>query len=218
MRDPAVAGGPVTRVTRVVLASASPRRRELLRALLPAFDVAASDAPEPFENSPIEDAERLALAKAGALTDAFPGALLIGADTIVFDGATAYAKPEDAADAVRMLRELRGREHGVVTGVALVYDSGAVAGHCVSRVIMAALPDSVIAAYVASGRPLDKAGAYAIQDEDVPTVARLEGCYCNVMGLPLWTLRRMLVAAGVPAADPGETYARCASCPDRDDG
>ncbi len=201
-----------------MLASASPRRRELLRALLPAFEAAASDAPEPFEGSPIEDAERLALAKAGALRAAYPGAVLIGADTIVFDGPTAYAKPEDAADAVRMLRELRGREHGVVTGVAVVDGMNAAAGHCLSRVTMAALPESVIAEYVASGRPLDKAGAYAIQDEDVPTVAHLDGCYCNVMGLPLWTLRRMLIAAGVDAAGPGETYARCTSCPDRDGG
>jgi len=218
MRDPAFAGGPVAGVTRIVLASASPRRRELLRALLPAFEAAASDAPEPFEGSPIEDAERLALAKAAVLRDEFPGAVLIGADTIVFDGPTAYAKPEDAGDAVRMLRELRGREHGVVTGVAVADGTAAAAGHCISRVTMAALPDGVIDAYVASGRPLDKAGAYAIQDEDVPTVARLEGCYCNVMGLPLWTLRRMLSAAGVAAADPGETYTRCATCPDRDGG
>ncbi len=88
-------------MTRIVLASASPRRRELLRALVPEFDVATSDAPEEFAGSPIDDAERLAEAKAAALAGRFRGALVIGSDTIVFDGDRAYGKPEDAADAAR---------------------------------------------------------------------------------------------------------------------
>ncbi len=205
-------------MTRIVLASASPRRRELLRALLPEFDVATSDAPEEFAGSPIDDAERLAEAKAAALAGRFPGALVIGSDTIVFDGDRAYGKPEDAADAARILRELRDREHGVVTGVAMMENGVCHAAHCVSAVTMAPLPDSAVEAYIASGRPMDKAGAYAIQDDDVPTVARLDGCYCNVMGLPLWTLRRMLRARGIDALDPGATYARCSTCPDRSPG
>lgn len=205
-------------MTRVVLASASPRRRELLRALLPEFDAAASDAPEEFTAGPIADAERLAAAKAAALAGRFPGAVVIGSDTIVFDGDQAYGKPDDAADAARILRELRDREHSVVTGVAVVENGACHTAHCISSVTMAPLPDGTIEAYIASGRPMDKAGAYAVQDDDVPTVARLDGCYCNVMGLPLWTLRRMLIEQGIDALDPGATYSRCSTCPDRSPG
>lgn len=205
-------------MSRVVLASASPRRRELLAALLPDFEVAASDAPEEFAEGPVEDAERLAVEKAAAVHHRFPDHLIIGSDTIVFDEAGAYGKPSGAAEARLMLRELRGREHSVVTGVAIEGPQGASVGHCISVVSMAELPEPVLLAYVESGRPLDKAGAYAIQDEDVPTVARLDGCYCNVMGLPLWTLRRMLKQLGVPVNDPGAVYARCAVCPDRTPG
>jgi septum formation protein len=81
---------------------------------------------------------------------------------------------------------------------------------------MAALPDAAIEAYVASGRPLDKAGAYAIQDEDVPTVASWSGCYCAVMGLPLWRVRVLLEQAGVRCGSPDAAFARCAACPERE--
>ena len=80
---------------------------------------------------------------------------------------------------------------------------------------LAGLDDGTIAEYVASGRPLDKAGGYAIQDEDVPTVHSLEGCYCGVMGLPLWLTRGLLQARGISCADPSATFPRCAVCPER---
>ncbi|MCC7088047.1 MAG: Maf family protein, partial [Dehalococcoidia bacterium] len=104
-------------MTRVVLASASPRRRELLGALLDDFEVAPSGVEEAFGADPVADAESLALAKARDIANTHPGAVVIGSDTIVFDGDRAYGKPEDANDALAMWRALRGRTHRVVTGV-----------------------------------------------------------------------------------------------------
>lgn len=203
-------------MTRVVLASASPRRLELLAALAPAFEVVPSDAAEDLTGDPVADAERLALAKAEAVAAREPGALVIGADTIVFDGERSYGKPRDAGDAATMLRALCGRPHTVVTGVAVVGPGTSVTGHSLARVTLAGLSEAAIEAYVASGHPLDKAGAYAIQDDDVPTVSSIDGCYCAVVGLPLWRLRAMLREAGVNSPEPSAARARCATCPERE--
>lgn len=200
---------------RAVLASASPRRRELLRALLAGFAVDPADLDERADGDPREDARRLAREKAETVARRHPRAIVIGADTIVHDGARSWGKPRDAADAVATLRALRGREHLVATGVALVWPDGAAGGVSTATVRLADLPDGAIAAYAASGRPLDKAGAYAIQDEDAGVVAALDGCHCAVMGLPLWRLRAMLADAGASAAEPHGTFARCAACPER---
>jgi septum formation protein len=204
-------------VTSVILASASPRRRELLGALLDEFTVVPSDLPEEFAGAPEEDAVRLAQAKARAVAgSAGPGHAIIGCDTIVHDGCRAYGKPEDAADARHMLRELSGRQHRVVTGIALVRPGRAPrTAWSAATVTLATLSEAQIDAYVRSGRPLDKAGGYAIQDVDVPTVAGLDGCYCCVMGLPLWRLRAMLAAEGVACRRPDETFERCAACPEK---
>ena len=199
----------------VVLASASPRRRELLSALLAEFVVEAAGIDERTTDDPRADARRLAREKASAVARRHPGAVVIGADTIVHDGERAYGKPGDPETAIAMLRALRGRTHLVATGVAIVSASGAGSGVSTSEVTLADLDDDVIAAYVASGRPLDKAGAYAIQDEDVPTVSALDGCYCSVMGLPLWRLRALLATAGVVAHEPHHALARCEGCPER---
>lgn len=202
----------------VVLASASPRRRELLRALLGDGDGAAVDPAgidERADGDPRDDARRLAREKAAAVARRHPGAAVIGADTIVHDGERAYGKPGDAETATAMLRALRGKPHLVATGVAVVSAGGAASEVSASRVTLADLDDAAIAAYVASGRPFDKAGAYAIQDEDVPTVAALDGCYCSVMGLPLWRLRALLATAGVVAREPHQALPRCAACPER---
>ena len=150
-----------------------------------------------------------------AVSRRHPGAAVLGADTIVHDGERAYGKPTDADAAVAMLRALRGKPHLVVTGIAVVSASGAASDVSTSEVTLANLTDETIAAYVASGRPLDKAGAYAIQDEDVPTVDALDGCYCSVMGLPLWRLRALLATAGVATPEPHDTLPRCAACPER---
>lgn len=202
-------------MTRVVLASASPRRQELLAALLDEFEVAPSAVEEIFGTDPTADAEELALAKARDIASGQPDAVVIGSDTIVFDDERAYGKPEDADDALAMWRALRGRVHSVVTGVAVVAPGREAAGHNVSLVELAGLDDDAVREYVASGRPMDKAGAYAIQDGDVGTVTRLDGCYCSVMGLPLWRLRALLAAAGVSTRAPDASRAECARCPDR---
>ncbi|MCC7365009.1 MAG: septum formation protein Maf [Dehalococcoidia bacterium] len=202
-------------MTRVILASASPRRRELLTALIDEYDVVPSDVDETMTGDPHADAVRLAEAKARAVAQAHPGAVVIGSDTIVHDGTRPYGKPGSPEEAAEMLRALRGRRHVVVTGVAVVSDGDAACGWSEAGVTLATLPDDAIAGYVASGRPLDKAGSYAIQDEDVPTVAALDGCYCCVVGLPLWRLRGELVAAGVACRTPDTAFARCAGCPER---
>jgi septum formation protein len=200
---------------RIILASASPRRRELLAALLDKFEVVPSDIEEPFGHDPVADAESLALAKARAVAMDNPGAVVIGADTIVFDGGRAYAKPAGEEEALAMWRALRGRAHRVVTGVAVVGPAGFErSGHSISQVTLAGLDDAAVRAYIASGRPMDKAGAYAIQDTDVGTVSRLEGCYCNVVGLPLWRLRALLADAGIACPEPATRRPECASCPD----
>jgi septum formation protein len=213
MRVEARLGGQ--RGVRVVLASASPRRKELLAALLDGFEVAAANVPEPPAHDPVADAERLALAKARHAAEACPDALVIGADTVVHDGRQPFGKPADAGDARAMLRDLQGRPHTVVTGVAVCAPGFEQVTHSRATVTMAPLTDAQVDDYVASGRPLDKAGAYAIQDEDVPTVAALCGCYCCVVGLPLWRLRGLLIAAGVAARRPDEAFERCAACPER---
>jgi septum formation protein len=202
-------------VTRVILASGSPRRRELLRALVPEFEVVASDVPEETTDDPVADSLRLAQAKAETVAAQHPGAVVIGADTIVHDGVRAYGKPADPAAAIAMWKLLRGRTHRVVTGVAVVTSEQVISGYSESQVTLSMLSDTDVARYVASGRPLDKAGAYAIQDEDVPTVTRLEGCYCCVVGLPLWRLRGLLESAGVVCASPTSAYERCEGCPER---
>ncbi len=200
---------------RVALASASPRRHELLRALLDEFAVDPANIDERAGGDPRDDARRLARGKAQAVARRHPRAIVVGADTIVHDGSRTYGKPRDAADAVAMLRALRGRSHLVATGVALAWPHGAASDVSVATVRLADLADGAIAAYVASGRPLDKAGAYAIQDEDAGAVAALNGCYCAVMGLPLWRLRAMLARAGATASEPHRALARCAACPER---
>lgn len=202
-------------MTRVVLASASPRRRELLAALLDDFEVAPSAVEEAFGADPVADAESLALAKARDIANTCPGAVVIGSDTIVFDAERAYGKPEDADDALAMWRALRGRTHWVVTGVAVVAPGYEAVCHTVGQVELANLDDAAVRGYVASGRPMDKAGAYAIQDTDIGTVTRLEGCYCSVMGLPLWQLRALLAGAGVSCREPHATRPECATCPGR---
>lgn len=202
-------------VNRVILASASPRRRELLGALVEKFEVRAPDLAEELGGDPSANATRLAVAKARAVATGEAGAIVLGSDTIVHDGQRPYGKPDTPQEASKMLALLAGREHIVVTAVAVVSDGPCQAGARTTVVRMAPLTPDAIAAYVASGRPMDKAGAYAIQDDDVPTVASIEGCYCNVMGLPLWLTKRLLESAGVTCSDPSLRFGRCSSCPDR---
>lgn len=184
----------------VVLASASPRRRELLRALCEDFDTAASGVDETLPpGPPAEAAVQLALRKARAVAAGRRRGVVLGADTLVVVDGEALGKPADADDAGRMLRRLRGREHLVITGVAVVdAATGREASEAVvSRVRMGDYADAVIEAYVASGEPLDKAGAYAIQGQGRRLVERLDGSWSNVVGLPVDETRALLAAFGV---------------------
>ncbi|RNC71419.1 MAG: septum formation inhibitor Maf [Desulfuromonadales bacterium] len=175
--------------SRIVLASASPRRLELLASAGVEFDVFASDIPEesiPGE-SPADFALRLARDKAVATAARTEGRWFIGADTIVVCGGEIMGKPADEADAVRMLKKLSGVAHEVITAYA-IYDrerDGLICKPVVTKVFFKSLRDDEIAAYVATGCPLDKAGAYAIQGGAAHMVERIDGSYTNVVGLPL---------------------------------
>jgi septum formation protein len=187
----------------IVLASQSPRRRELLKLLGLSFEVTSADVDETPRSGeePMSLARRLARAKAGAAQAEGVKGLILAADTIVTAGSGngVLGKPQDAAEAVRMLRDLRGRAHEVHSAITLLNTSqGRVWGDlCTSRVWMRAYSDEEIAEYVASGDPLDKAGAYAIQHTGFNPVGRLEGCFASVVGLPLCHLTRNLHAVGI---------------------
>ncbi|MEW5882614.1 MAG: Maf family protein [Armatimonadota bacterium] len=185
----------------VVLASESPRRRELLSKILGEFDVVPSGVPEdvPERGEPERIAKRLARAKALGVAIARPGALVIGADTVVAIGDLLLAKPGTREDAVRMLMTLSGREHTVTTGVALVWPSadGKSAGkHAfadTARVRFRRISSDEAAAYVEIGEPMDKAGAYAIQGGAARFVESVEGDTDTVIGLPVAALREALL-------------------------
>ena len=183
----------------VILASASPRRRELLAQIFPDFEVAISNVDEDSltVDDPWKTAKSLALAKAGAIARLNPAALVIGGDTVVALDAHQLAKPTDEEDARAMLRRLSGNTHSVITGVALVLD-GMTDVFCeTSRVTFRRLSEEEIATYVATGEPMDKAGAYAIQGGAQGFVANLEGSVTNVIGLPMEALSAHLRDAGV---------------------
>jgi septum formation protein len=184
---------------RIVLASASPRRRELLRALGLAFDVRAADVDEAIRGgeSAFDAAERLAREKAAAVASGAPDALVIAADTLVVLDGEALGKPKDRADARRMLARLAGRAHEVVTGVALSKGGRLASGREVTRVVFAPMSPAEVEAYAASGEPDDKAGAYAVQGIGGLFVERVEGSPSNVVGLPVRLLYTLAAEMGV---------------------
>lgn len=179
----------------LVLASASPRRRQLLSKLGLAFEVVPSDADEtwPDRLAPGPAVEELARRKAEVVARERPGALVLGADTVVVLGEEVLGKPADEAEARATLARLAGRSHTVYTGLALVLGDRLATAHEATRVSFGDLSEEEVAAYVATGSPLDKAGAYGIQDDlGSLFVARIEGDYFNVVGLPLHRLYRTL--------------------------
>lgn len=185
----------------LVLASASPRRQELLRQLGLRFRVAPADVPEELDRArpPAEAAVALALAKARHVAARFPDAVVLAADTIVVLGGDVLGKPVDAADALRMLTALAGRSHHVITGVAVVRRAVAqeLSGYELTTVHFRPMPRDALERYVATGEPMDKAGAYGIQGRAATMVDRLEGDYFNVMGLPLARVTEMLERLGL---------------------
>ena len=201
-----------------VLASASPRRHELLAASGYGFEVVPADLDEEaltYGRDAIAIARRLARAKALHVASSRTDAAVLAADTVVSLRGVLLGKPSDAQDARRMLRALSGRTHRVVTGVALVLAGGRrpVVSHAVTRVHFRDLPDADIEAWIASGGPFDKAGAYGVQDAAFRPVQRYDGCYCNVMGLPLGVAVRLLDSAGQRPTDKSAPLAQCDGCP-----
>ncbi len=183
----------------LILASASPRRRELLANLGLSFAVIPAKGPEkpPAGADAGQTARALAEAKAREVAADHPGAVVIGADTVVEADGALLGKPRDEEDAARMLRLLSGREHRVYTGVAVIRDGTVLSRWEATRVFFRPLTDREIAAYIATGEPMDKAGAYGYQGLASLFVERIEGDYFNVVGLPLCGLGRMLDELGV---------------------
>jgi septum formation protein len=187
------------RLPAVILASASPRRRELLDLIGIAHEVRPADIDEtalPAE-APIPHAERLARAKAHALAEGHPDIVVIAADTIVVVDGDILGKPRDEAHAAQMLRRLAGREHTVYTAIAVARGSQTESAVEAVRVTFRALTDDEIAAYIATREPMDKAGAYGIQGYGATIVERVEGDYFSVMGLGLRRLVELLERVGV---------------------
>lgn len=185
----------------ILLASASSRRYELFALLGVPFVVRTAGIDETSlpDETPAQTAVRLARTKASVVAAQVRG-LVVAADTLVVLDGEILGKPVDKADAVAMLRRLRGRAHDVLTGSAVLdANSGEVCSAVEqSQVWMRAYTDEEIAAYVASGDPMDKAGAYAIQHETFMPVAHVVGCPANVMGLPVCRLDEVLRARGLP--------------------
>jgi len=179
----------------IILASASPRRAELLTAASIAFEIAPAHVDETVHpgESPADYVMRVAEEKARAVHHRFPDRIVLAADTTVVVDGHILGKPEDANDARRMLRLLAGRSHDVITGVTVIGS----AGHADSRletttVEFAPLTSAEVDWYIESGEPMDKAGAYAIQGLASRFVARINGSYSNVVGLPVALVHQML--------------------------
>lgn len=186
---------------RLVLASRSPRRRSLLSKLVADFEVAV---PEVDENAvsgvPSAVAERLAREKAAAVAEQFPGALILAADTVIDLEGRLLGKPANPEEASAILNRLAGRTHRVITGVAVAWrpttDVSLLSGIVISEVTLRRVSPAELRAYVASGEPMDKAGAYAIQGKGRNLIAGFAGCYYNIVGLPLCETARLLLEAG----------------------
>jgi len=178
----------------IILASASPRRKDLLGLITKDFLVEVSDVDESLDPSltPREAVEQLALRKAAAVFAARPGDIVVGADTIVVCAGEILGKPADAADARRMLRMLSGARHSVYTGVAVLAPGAREIFSEETAVYFCALEEEAIDRYIQTGEPFDKAGAYGIQEKGALFIRRIEGDYYSVMGLPVCRLGKIL--------------------------
>jgi len=185
----------------VILASASPRREELLGLIFKEFWVLPSDYDEskaPQDLLPDEHVVHSSLMKARDIARKNPKSLVIGADTVVVVDETILGKPHDRADAARMLKSLSGRVHQVYTGITVIYDDKEHSAFERTDVKFSDLSDDVISRYVSSGEPMDKAGAYAIQGRGAVLIESINGCYFNVVGLPIHRLSTILNEIGIP--------------------
>lgn len=190
----------------LILASASPRRQQFFRDLGLVFTCLPAEIDEtPLAGEqPVAFAQRMAAEKAGVIAAQHPASWVIGADTVVTLDGQIIGKPADAAHALEILRTLRGRTHQVVTGMALLCQQEVCAEILAesSEVTFAAFPDEVLAAYIRTGEPLDKAGAYGIQAKGAFLVESVRGSCSNVIGLPLSTCLALLLRHGLIAPKP----------------
>ncbi|MBO5111040.1 MAG: septum formation protein Maf [Clostridia bacterium] len=184
----------------LVLASASPRRRDILDAAKISYTVCPSQVDEsyPSDMEAIRVPELLARCKAEDVAATHPDAVVVGADTVVLSDGALLGKPKDRADACRMLRALSGHTHQVVSGIAVVANGVCYSDTVVTEVTMRPIADGEIEAYVNRDLPLDKAGAYGIQEAAGLFVSQIHGDYYNVVGLPLCRLGQLLTEAGFP--------------------
>jgi septum formation protein len=184
---------------RVILASQSPRRRELLGLVGITHEVRPADIDEVYfpGELPTAHAERLARGKCAVIAEREPDALVIGSDTIVVVDGDVLGKPRDEGDAAHMLRRLSGRSHIVVTAVAVAWRGETRSAVEEVNVTFHSLSDDDITAYIATREPMDKAGAYGIQGYGATIVERVDGDYFAVMGLPLQLLVRVLAELGI---------------------
>ena len=180
--------------SKLVLASRSPRRMELLKEIHPQFEVAPSSIDEVIDIGfrPEENARNIARVKAESIAPNFPDCWVIGADTLVSMDDEIFQKPEDEKDAERILKRLNGREHMVVTGICVVGPQKTLDKPVISKVKIKPLTEKEIKDYITTGEPMDKAGAYAIQGKGSFMIRSFSGSKTNIIGLPLDELKALL--------------------------
>ena len=177
----------------IILASGSPRREELLKKICTDFEIHVSEAEEfTSATTPKELAVENAVLKAKAVAKDFPNDIVIAADTIVSLGNRVFGKPHDFDDACKMLRELADKVHVVITGLAVIKDGKVTTATEETEVHFGEMTDEEIANYVKTGEPMDKSGSYALQGGMAPYVRKINGDWSNVVGLPLYRLRKIL--------------------------
>lgn len=183
----------------VILASQSPRRKQLLKNLIETFDIIPSDADEAMPDgiSPADCAAEIARRKVFDIKARFPESVIIGADTIVVLDNKILGKPRDAEDAFNMLSALSGNTHTVYTGLTVSFGDTTIVAAEATKVTFRTLTPDMIRRYIATGEPMDKAGAYGIQDKGALLVEKIDGDYFNVVGLPVCRLSKILSDIGI---------------------
>lgn len=181
----------------LILASASPRRRELMKYLQIPFEVQTSSAEETGEGKPEDMVTQNACSKARAVSRQNPGRWVLGADTLVFLDGKPLGKPRDEDDAAHMLKMLSGNTHQVMTGVCLTDGIHEYTAADSTDVIFCEIPEDEIMRYIRTGEPMDKAGAYALQGYAGAWVSGIRGSYSNVIGLNIARVRQLLITAGL---------------------
>lgn len=182
----------------IILASGSPRRHELLKKLCSNFKIEVSDAVEAVSaDSPKNLAIQNAKLKAQDVFNKNPGSIIIAADTIVVLNGKIFGKPKNLADAEKMLAQLAGKKHEVISGLAICADGKIFTDYDVTEVYFGEMTEAEIRDYVATGEPLDKSGSYALQGGATKFIEKIHGDWSNVVGLPIYRLRKLAQAAGI---------------------